>query len=55
MLFFGDEALIRLYNNTTLEDFLKRIEEMTTIPVNQILLRLVEAFLNIYVELVKRL
>jgi hypothetical protein len=34
MLFFGDEAAIKIYNNTTLLDFLKKIEDMTTIPSN---------------------
>ena len=46
MLFFGDEALIRVYNNLTLVDFLKKIEDITTIPANQIVLRVSEETLT---------
>lgn len=46
MLFFGDEALIRVYNNMTLVDFMRKIEEMTTIPSAQQLLRVSEETLT---------
>ena len=46
MLFFGDEAPIKVYNNLTLVDFLKKIEEITTIPASNIVLRVSEETLT---------
>lgn len=39
---YGDEVLLKLYSNELLEDFLSRLESLTSIPKNSLMLKIAE-------------
>lgn len=40
--FYGEEFEVKVYNNILLEEFIRKVEEMTSIPAPQVSLKVVD-------------